>query len=69
MAAVCIRERSSIMSVCLGGVGVLSQNADTGDVGEGSGGVSDKMLTLLTLGSGGMGKSGLRTELKRKLYK
>ena len=38
MAAVCIRERSSIMSVCLGGVGGLNQNADTAGVGEGSGG-------------------------------
>ena len=34
MAAVCIRERSSIMSVCLGGVGGLNQNADTADAGE-----------------------------------
>ena len=27
--------------------------------------VSDKILTLLTLGSGGVGKSGLRAEIKR----
>ena len=27
-------------------------------------GVSDKMLTLLTLGSGGVGKSGIRAEIK-----
>ena len=26
--------------------------------------VSDKMLTLLTLGSGGVGKSGLRAQIK-----
>ena len=41
-----------------GGVG-LSQNADTADAGEGGGGVSDKMLTLLTLGSGGVKMLGL----------
>ena len=45
------------------------KNADTADIGEWGGGVSDKMLTLLTLGSGGVGKSGLRAEIKRKLYK
>ena len=33
---------------------------------EGGGGVSDKLLTLLTLGSGGVGKSGPRAEIKRK---
>ena len=43
-----IRERSSIMSACLGGWGVWSE-----------------MLTLLTVGSGGLEKSGLRTEIKR----
>ena len=32
-------------------------------------GFSDKMLTLLTLGSGGVEKSGLTAEIKRKLYK
>ena len=47
----------------------LNQNADTGDVGEGCGVVSDQMLTLLTLGSGGMEKLGLRAEIKKKLYK
>ena len=45
----------------------MSQNADTADAGEGVGGVSNKMLTLLTVGSGGLEKSGLRTEIKRKL--
>ena len=30
-------------------------------------GVPDKMLTLLTLASGGLEKSGLRAEIKRKL--
>ena len=44
----------------------LSQNADTADAGEGGGGVSDKMLTL---GSEGVEKSGVRAEIKRKLYK
>ena len=29
-------------------------------------GVSDKMLTLLTLGGGGVKKSGLKEEIKRK---
>ena len=43
-----------------------SRNADTADAGEGGGGVSDKMLTLLTLGSGGVEKSRLRAEIKRK---
>ena len=47
------------MSASLGRVGGLSKNADTADAGEGAGGVSEKMLTLLTLGSGGVGKSGL----------
>ena len=40
-------------------MGGLRQNSDTADAGEGGGGVSDKMLTVLTLGSGGVGKSGL----------
>ena len=52
-----------------GGVGGLSQNAETADAGERRSGVSDKMLTLLTLGSRGVGKSGLRAEIKRILYK
>ena len=64
-----IRERSSITSARLGGVGGLSRNADTADAGEGGGGVSDKMLTLLTLGSEGVEKSWVRAEIKRKLYK
>ena len=64
-----IRERLSITSARLGGVGGLSRNADTADAGEGGGGVSDKMLTLLTLGSEGVEKSGVRAEIKRKLYK
>ena len=34
-----IRERSSISSARLGGVGGLSQNADTADALEGGGGV------------------------------
>ena len=50
-------------------MGGLSRNADTADAGEGGGGVSDKMLTLLTLGSEGVEKSGVRAEIKRKLYK
>ena len=54
------------MSACFWGVGGLNQNADTADAGEGGGGVSDQMLTLLTLGSGGMEKLGLRAEIKRK---
>ena len=41
------------MSVCLGGLGGLSQNADTADVGEWVWWVSDKMLTLV---GGGVGK-------------
>ena len=49
-----------------GGVGGLSRNADTADAGEGVGGVSDEMLTLLILGSGGVEKSWLRAEIKRK---
>ena len=64
-----LRERSSITSARLGGVGGLSRNADTADAGEGGGGVSDKMLTLLTLGSEGVEKSWVRAEIKRKLYK
>ena len=32
-------------------------------------GVSDKMLTLRTLGSGGVEKPVVRAEVKRKLYK
>ena len=54
------------MSARFGGRGGLNQNADTADAWEGGGGVSDQMLTLLTLGSGGMEKSGLRAEIKRK---
>ena len=41
-------------------MGGLSQNADTADTGERGLGVSDKMLILLTLGSGGVEKLGLR---------
>ena len=54
------------MSARLGGVGGLIKNADTADAGEGGGGVSDEMLTLLILGSGGVEKSWLRAEIKRK---
>ena len=55
------------MSARFGGVGGLNQNADTVDAVEGVwGGVSDQMLTLLTLGSGGMEMLGLRAEIKRK---
>ena len=36
-----LRDRSSITSARLGGVGGLSRNADTADAGEGGGGVSD----------------------------
>ena len=43
------------MSARFGRVRGLNQNADTTDAGEGGGGVSDQMLTLLTLGSGGSG--------------
>ena len=46
-----------------------SQNVDTADAGEGRWGISDKMLTLLKLGSRGVGKWGLREEIKRQLYK
>ena len=42
------------MSASLGR-GVSSKNADTADAGEGGLGVSDKMLTLLMLGSRGLG--------------
>ena len=38
----------------------LSQNAETADDGEGGRGVFDEMLTP---GSGGVGKSGLRAEI------
>ena len=48
-------------------MGGLIRNADTADAGERGGGVSDKMLTLLTLGSGGVEKSVLRAEIKTKL--
>ena len=48
------------------GEGGLSQNADTADAREGGWGVSDKILTLLTLGSRAVGKSGFRAEIKRK---
>ena len=47
------------MSARFGGVGGLSRNADTADAGEGGGGVSDEMLTLLILGSGGRKSHGL----------
>ena len=47
-------------------VGGLSQNADTADAWYGGWGVSDKMLTLLTLGSGGVEKPRVRAEIKRK---
>ena len=50
-------------------MGGLSQNVDTADAGEGRWGISDKMLTLLKLGSRGVGKWGLREEIKRQLYK
>ena len=44
------------------GEGGLSQNADAGKGGWGGWSVvCDNMLTLLTLGSGGVGKLGLRT--------
>ena len=43
----------------LGGGG-LSKNADTVDAWEGGGGVSDKILAVLTLGGGGVGKLGTR---------
>ena len=49
-----------------GRVGGLIKNADTADAWEGGGGFSDEMLTLLILGSGGMEKSWLRAEIKRK---
>ena len=51
------------MSTHLGWVGLI-KNADTANAG--MWGVSDRMLTLLTLGGGGLGKSGLRGEIKRK---
>ena len=51
------------MSARLGGGGCLIKNADAADAGEGGGGVSDKMLTLV---SGGLEKSGLKAEIKRK---
>ena len=47
------------MSARLGGMGGLSQNSGTAD--------ADKMLTLMTLGSGGAGKAGLRAEIKEKM--
>ena len=48
-------------------MGGSDKNADTADAGEGGeGGVSDKMLTLLILGSGGVEKSWLIVEIKRK---
>ena len=53
------------MSARFGGVEGLNQNADTADAVEGVEGVSDQMLTLLILGSGGMEKWGLRAEIKR----
>ena len=39
------RERSSITSACLEGVGGLSQNADIADALEGGGRVDAKILT------------------------
>ena len=54
------------MSARFGGRGGLNQNADTADAWELGGAVSDQMLTL---GGGGMEKSGLRAEIKRKGYK
>ena len=51
-----LRERSSIMSASFFGGEGLIKNADTADAGEG---VSDKMLTLLILGSGGVKSHGL----------
>ena len=53
------------MSARLGWMGGLSLNADTADAVERGGWrVSDKMLTLLMLGSGGMGKSSLKHKSK-----
>ena len=45
MLSTLLRERSSITSARLGGVGGLSQNADTADALEGGWGVKAKMLT------------------------
>ena len=59
-----LRERSSITSARLGGVGGLSRNADTADAGEGGGGVSDKMLTLLTLNCAGVKSRCLQQKSK-----
>ena len=42
-------------------MGGLIKNADTADAD-----FSDEMLTLLILGSGGVEKSWLRAEIKRK---
>ena len=53
------------MSARLGGGGGLIKNADTAD-GEGGGGVSNEMMTLLILGSRGVEKSWLRAEIKKK---
>ena len=47
-------------------MGGLNQNADTADAGKGVEGVSDKMLTLLTLGSEGVEILGVRAEIKGK---
>ena len=49
--------------------GGLIQNTDTADAGKGGGGVSDKMKTLLTLGSGVVGKLGTAEKIKIRLYK
>ena len=57
------------MSARFGGMGGLNQNADTADAWEGGGGGLCQMLTLLTLGSGGMENSGLRAVIQRKLNK
>ena len=40
------------------GMGGLSQKFDNAAAGEGEGGVSDKMLTLLMLGGRGVGNFG-----------
>ena len=58
------------MSASLGR-GVLAKNADTADAdaGEGGWGVSDKMLTLLMLGSGGLGIISSVTKLKILYHK
>ena len=49
-----------------GGAG-LNKNADTADAGEGGWGISDKMWTLLTLGSSGVGNQKKLIEIITKL--